>query len=146
MIRYGPIVVGLTSNVQTWKFIARPMGLHYNNYVSECVGPSVRPLAVSENVHYSEQHGIFWSHVAYIYMPTFPNHCMACKSTFLMYEGLLSISHACCNQLVKILITLDSYHLMRYFDQIFAYSLQTIDVTRPLTNDLWVFLFQTIDA
>ena len=29
--------------------IARPLGLHYNHYVS----PSVRPLTVSENVHYS---------------------------------------------------------------------------------------------
>ena len=25
-------------------------------------------------------------------------------------------------------------------------DLKTIDVPRPLTNDLWVFLFQTIDA
>ena len=26
------------------------------------------------------------------------------------------------------------------------YIIYTIDVPRPLTNDLWVFLFQTIDA
>ena len=28
----------------------------------------------------------------------------------------------------------------------YAYAYIYIDVARPLTNDLWVFLFQTIDA
>ena len=27
-----------------------------------------------------------------------------------------------------------------------SFSSKSIDVPRPLTNDLWVFLFQTIDA
>ena len=29
---------------------------------------------------------------------------------------------------------------------IISYAYTYIDVPRPLTNDLWVFLFQTIDA
>ena len=37
-----------------------------------------------------------------------PNHWHA-KPPFLMDEGLLSISPACCGQLVKILITLELY-------------------------------------
>ena len=48
------------------------------------------------------------SHVAYICMSSFPNHWHA-TPPFLMYEGLLSISPACCDQLVKILIALGPY-------------------------------------
>ena len=40
---------------------------------------------------------------------------LACNNTFLMDEGLLSISQACCGQLEKILITIEP---MRYLDQI----------------------------
>ena len=41
-------------------------------------------------------------------MSTFPNHWHE-KPPFLVDEGLLSISPACCDQLVKILITLEPY-------------------------------------
>ena len=35
----------------------------------------------------------------------------------------------------------------QYFWNIISYAnIYCIDVPRPLTNDLWVFLFQTIDA
>ena len=43
---------------------------------------------------------------------------LACKTTFLMDEGLLSISPACCGQLVKILINLEPYWI---FGSNFAY-------------------------
>ena len=39
-------------------------------------------------------------------MSTFPNHLHA-KLPFLMDDGLLRISPACCDQLVKILIALE---------------------------------------
>ena len=44
---------------------------------------------------------------------------LACEITFFMDEGLLSISPACCGQLVKILISLEPYGV---FGSYFAYS------------------------
>ena len=50
-------------------------------------------------------------------MSTFPDHWHV-KPPFLMVEDLLSISPACCGQLVKMLITLESHGI---FGSHFAY-------------------------
>ena len=89
--------------------IARPLGLHYNHYVSA----SVRPLPVSDNVHNS------WT-IWYIYT----NACQHSLTTgirihlFWCTWSLLSNCPACCGELVKLLITLEPY---RIFGSNFAY-------------------------
>ena len=64
-----------------------------------------------------EPRGIFRLHFAYICMSTFHKHWHA-KPTFLLDEGLLSISLPCCCQLVKMIITLEPYGI---FGSNFAY-------------------------
>ena len=64
-----------------------------------------------------EPHGIFDHIFAYTRMSTFSNHWHA-KPHVLMEKGLLSISPACCGQLVKMLITLEPHGI---FGSNFAY-------------------------
>ena len=57
---------------------------------------------------------VYFNHIlAYICMSTFPSHWHV-NSTFWMDEGLLSISLACCGQLVKIRITLEPYGIFKF--------------------------------
>ena len=67
-------------------YCARPLGLHYNHYVS----PSVRHQLENMLIIFKPQ-GIFISHFAYICMSKFPKHCMACAITFFDGRGLAGL-------------------------------------------------------
>ena len=82
----------------------RPLGLHYNHYVSM----SVRQLPVGENVH-SLNLMVYFYHILHTYTCQYSLATGMRNHLFLMDMGLLSNCPAYCGQLVKILITLKPY-------------------------------------
>ena len=72
--------------------IARPLGLHYNHYVSQSVRPSICLLPTSENVHKSSTTWYILSHFTYILVSTHPNHWHANLPDFDRYGFAVQVS------------------------------------------------------
>ena len=73
--------------------IARPLGMHYNHYVSPFVRYQSEKILIT-----LETYGIFGSHFAYLFILILPSHCYAKRwlgfaETFYFEQSLVIYLH-----------------------------------------------------